>query len=166
MFSLVFSFFALYLCLFWVFAVVPTVGCVNFFVLIFYFSHFILGHDWVYLVFRFYSSRFIFLRHSLPFFFSLIPFLFFSWWRLRKFSAFSSRWRLGKFRAFFSMVAEKILCFSFSVLSQDTVDRKTLQRFAGKTTLFSIAVPQLNFILAPCSVLSYLPSSPLITPLK
>ena len=95
-----------------------------------------------------------------------IPFLFFSWWRLRKFSAFSSRWRLGKFRAFFSMVAEKILCFFFSVLSQDTVDRKTLQRFAGKITLFSIAVPQLNFILAPCSVLSYLPSSPLISPLK
>ena len=48
--------------------VVPKVSCVNFFVLVFYFSRFILGRGRVYLVFRFYSRRFISLRHSLPFY--------------------------------------------------------------------------------------------------
>ena len=49
-------------------SVVPKVSCVNFFALVFYFSRSILGRGRVYLVFRFYSSRFIFLRHSLPFY--------------------------------------------------------------------------------------------------
>ena len=49
-------------------SVVPKVSCVNFFVLVFCLSRFILGRGRVYLVFRFYSSRFIFLRHSLPFY--------------------------------------------------------------------------------------------------
>ena len=49
-------------------SVVPKVSCVNFFALVFYFSRSILGRGRVYLVFRFYSSRFIFLRYSLPFY--------------------------------------------------------------------------------------------------
>ena len=53
-----------------------------------------------------------------------------------------------------------------SILSQDTVDLKTLQRFAGKTTSFQSRYQRLVFILAPRSVLSHPASSPLISPLE
>ena len=93
-------------------SVLPKVNCVNFFVLVFYLLRFILGHGRVYLVFRFYSSQFIFLPHSLPLvvfafwpcLFGLWPkalsgylgglsfplFALFFWWWLRKFCAFFS----------------------------------------------------------------------------
>ena len=78
MFSLAvkFGFFRYTVCLFCVLRVVPKVSCVNFFVLVYCLSRFTLGRGRVYLVFRLNSSRFIFLRHFLPFylfyFFSLM----------------------------------------------------------------------------------------------
>ena len=74
---------------------------------------------------RFYSSRFILLRHSLPFVnfifvvFAFGPCLFGLWPNAQSgylgglsFPLFAlfSRWRLRKFRAFFSVEAEKIPC--------------------------------------------------------
>ena len=96
-------------------SVLPKVSCVNFFVLVFCLSRFILGRGRVYHVFRFYSSRFIFLRHSLPFYsFYFLSFLLsgrvYLGCGLKRSPVISGELVFHCLR-FFSVVAVKIPCF-------------------------------------------------------